>query len=292
MAKNPTARNGNGANGATNGNGKEKEESKKPIIIAAKPKDVGDARRAVFDDLALATGGEVLGRAWSRTAAQIRASDIGRTERTEVSTELMMIIPQEQHNENVRVRCAELRSQLAKMTLDDEGRGLIVQRLAWLNGGMGILKIGTESKLDREVRAQNAERTLKVLSAAQHTGMVPGGGAAFFHAIPALDEIDAEDDVRFGVQVVQRALEAPLRQILDNAHVPSSSVIMDQIKLGGPTTTYDVIGARVVDAYEGGVLDVAGVLTTVLQTAASAALMALTTDTIVYHKNPKQATTP
>ena len=277
----------------SNGNGKEKEEeSKKPVIIAAKPKDVGDARRAVFDDLALATGGEVLGRAWSRSAQQIRASDIGRIQRSEISNELMMIVPQEQHNEAVQARCADLRAQLAKMTLDDEARPLAIQRLAWLTGGMGILKIGTESKLDREVRAQNAERTLKVLSSAQHTGMVPGGGAAYFHAIDALNEIEAEDDVRFGVQIVQRALAAPLRQILDNSHVASSSVIMDQIREAGPTATYHVIDAKVVDAYEGGVLDVAGVLTTVLQTAASAALMALTTDTIIYHKNPKQATTP
>jgi chaperonin GroEL len=297
---NGRASNGNGTgnsngNGNGNGNGKEKEkeeESKRPIIIAATPKDVGDARRAVFDDLALATGGEVLGRAWSRPITQIRASDIGRTQRTEVSLELMMITPEQQHNTGVQERCAELRTQLAKMTLDDEGRPLVVQRLAWLNGGMGVLKIGTESKLDREVRAQNAERTLKVLSAAQHTGMVPGGGAAYFHAIPALNEIEAEDDVRFGVQIVQRALEAPLRQILDNAHVPSSSVVMDQITQAGPSATYDVISAKVVDAYEGGVLDVAGVLSTVLRTAASGALMALTTDTIVYHKNPKQSTTP
>jgi chaperonin GroEL len=290
MMKKANARTGT-SNG--NGNGKEKdEESKRPVIIAAKPKDVGDARRAVFDDLALATGGEVLGRAWSRSVSQIRASDIGRTQRTEVSTELMMIVPERQHNEAVQARCAELRAQLANMTLDDEDRPLVVQRLAWLNGGMGVLKIGTESKLDREVRAQNAERTLKVLSAAQHSGMVPGGGAAYFHAIPTLDEVEAEDDVRFGVQIVQRALEAPLRQILDNSHVPSSSVIMDQIRQTGPSATYDVISAKVVDAYEGGVLDVAGVLTTVLQTAASGALMALTTDTIVYHKNPKQAMNP
>jgi chaperonin GroEL len=283
----------NPARNGANGNGKEKqEESKRPVIIAAKPKDVGDARRAVFDDLALATGGEVLGRAWSRATSQIRPSDIGRITRSEVSNELLMIIPEQQDNPAVQARCAELRAQLARMTLDDEARKLVVQRLAWLSGGMGVLKIGTESKLDREVRAQNAERTLKVLSAAQHTGMVPGGGAAYFHAIPALDEVEAEEDVRFGVQIVQRALEAPLRQILENAHVSSSSVIMDQIRQAGPTATYDVIGAKVVDAFEGGVLDVAGVLTTVLQTAASAALMALTTDTIVYHKNPKQATTP
>ena len=281
------------SNGKEKGKEKEKEEeSKKPIIIAAKPKDVGDARRSLFDDLALATGGEVLGRAWSRSVKQIRGSDIGRTQRTEVSNELLMIVPEDQQNEGVNARCADLRAQLAQMTLDDEDRPLAIQRLAWLTGGMGILKIGTESKLDREVRAQNAERTLKVLSSAQHTGMVPGGGAAYFHAISALDGIEAEDDVRFGVQIVQRALAAPLRQILDNSHVASSSVIMEKIRQAGPTATYHVIDAKVVDAYEGGVLDVAGVLTTVLQTAASAALMALTTDTIIYHKNPKQATTP
>jgi chaperonin GroEL len=161
-----------------------------------------------------------------------------------------------------------------------------------LTGGMGVLKIGTESKLDREVRAQNAERTLKVLSSAQHTGVVPGGGAAYFHAIPALDAVDAADDVRFGVQLVQRALAAPLRQILDNCHLPSTSVVMDQIRQAGPTATYDALNGQVIDAFDGGVVDAVGVLTTVLQTAASAALMALTTDTIVYHKNPQQATNP
>jgi chaperonin GroEL len=291
MAKKAASRHGSNGNGKENGKEKE-EESKKPVIIAAKPKDVGDARRAVFDDLALLTGGEVLGRAWTRSVEQVRASDLGRTQRTEVSNELMMIIPEEQMSPAVQERCAELRAQLANMTLDDEGRPVVVQRLAWLSGGMGVLKIGTESKLDREVRAQNAERTLKVLSAAQHTGMVPGGGAAYLHAIPVLDQVEAEEDVRFGVQLVQRALEAPLRQILDNSHLPSSSVVIDQIRQAGPTATYDVLNAKVVDAFEGGVLDVAGVLTTVLQTAASAALMALTTDTIVYHKNPKQATNP
>lgn len=284
-------------NGKEKQNGKEKEkekeeESKKPIIIAAKPKDVGEARRAVFDDLALLTGGEVLGRAWTRSVSQVRASDLGRTQRTEVSTELMMLIPEQQTSAAVQERCAELRVQLANMNLDDEARPLAVQRLAALNGGMGVLKIGTESKLDREVRAQNAERTLKVLSAAQHTGMVPGGGAAYLHCIEALNHVEASEEILFGVQVVQRALETPLRQILDNAHLPSSSVVIDQIRQAGPTATYDVVNSRVVDAFEAGVLDVAGVLITVLQTAASAALMALTTDTIVYHKNPQQAMNP
>lgn len=272
--------------------GKPKTDSKKPVIIAVKPKDVGDMRRAVFDDLAVLTGATVLGRAWSRSPGQAKADDIGRIARTEFASERVMLVPDRPDTTAIQQRAAELRAQLAEMTLDDEDRPKVVQRLATLNGGMGILKIGAESKLDREVRAQNAERTLKVLSAAQHSGIAPGGGAAFFHAIEALDDIEADDDTRFGVNIVRRGLEAPLRQILDNAHVPSSSVIMDKIRQAGPTATYDAMEGKVVDAFEAGIVDAAGVLTTVLQTSASAALMALTTDTIVYHKNPQQALTP
>lgn len=281
-------------NGKENGqaNGKEKAESKKPLILAVKPKDVGDVRRAVFDDLALVTGGTVLGRAWSKGLEHATAKDLGRVQRVEFAAERIHILPENQYNAAVQQQTADLRARLEAMTLDDEDRPNLVQRLAALTGGMGVLKIGTESKLEREVAAQNAERTLKVLSAAQHTGVVPGGGAAYFHAIPALDALDVDGDQRFGVQIVQHALAAPLRQILDNAHVPSSSVVMDQIRRAGPTATYDVIKEQVVDAWEGGVLDVCGVLATVLQTAASGALMALTTDTIVYHKKPDQAMNP
>lgn len=281
-------------NGKENGqaNGKEKAESKKPLILAVKPKDVGDVRRAGFDDLALVTGGTVLGRAWSKGLEHVTAKDLGRVQRVEFAAERIHILPENQFNAAVQQQTADLRARLEAMTLDDEDRPNLVQRLAALTGGMGVLKIGTESKLEREVAAQNAERTLKVLSAAQHTGVVPGGGAAFFHAIPALDALDVDGDQRFGVQIVQHALAAPLRQILDNAHVPSSSVVMDQIRRAGPTATYDVIKEQVVDAWKGGVLDVCGVLATVLQTAASGALMALTTDTIVYHKKPDQAMNP
>ena len=269
-----------------------KGESKKPVIIAARPKDVGDTRQAVFDDLAALTGAEVLGRAWSRSAAQALPSDLGRVQRSEVTLERMLVLPENRLTPEARRRSDDLQARLARMTLDDEDRPLVVQRLAMLNGGMGLLKIGTESKLEREVQAQNAERALRVLSAAQHTGVVPGGGAAYLHCMAALDDIDAPEDMRFGVQLVQHGLVAPLRQILENAHVPSSSVIIDRVLRAGPGATYDVMSERVADAHEVGVLDVAGVLATVLQTAASAAMMALTTDTIVYHKNPKQAMTP
>ena len=92
-----------------------------------------------------------------------------------------------------------------------------------------------------------------------------------------------------GVNVVRRSLSAPCRQILDNAHVSSSSVIIEKIKEAGEGATYDVLKEKIINAHESGVLDVTEVLKTVLQTATSGALMALTTDTIVYHKSPEQS---
>ena len=275
----------------TNGDDKQKQR-KKYGLAAAQIKLVGAERRDALDDLAVMTGATVLGRDFTKPTARATVADLGRALRTEVDKDAIYVVPEHQHNPEVRERAAELRQQLAKMTLDDEDRPKLVARVSALSGGMGVLKIGAESKLDREVRAENAEKTLKVLSAAQHGGVAPGGGAAYIHAIPALDNLDVDGDVAMGVQVVARALAAPMRQILKNAHVPSENVIIDRVRTAGPTSTYDVFHEKVVDAFEGGVLDVSHVLTHVLQTAASGAIMALSTDVIVYRKKPEQVYKP
>jgi chaperonin GroEL len=272
-------------------------KQEKMLIVGVKLKDVGDDRRAAYDDLGMVTGATVFGRDWSKPLEDITADDLGKVLRTEVTKDLLHVVPERFHTPEVQEKTAELRHRLGQMTLDDEQRPLLVKRLSALSGGMGVLKIGAESKLARDVQAASAERALKVLSAAQHGGVVPGGGAAFFHAISALDAVKEEADirggplgadVRFGVEMVQRALQAPLRQILENAHVSAPSWQMELIREAGPTATYDVMTGSVGDAFELGVLDVTNVLETVLRTAASSALMALTTDTIVYHKNPKE----
>lgn len=284
--------NGNGADKAGSEDGeaakKAKLEAQKMLIVGVKLKDVGDDRRAAYDDMGMVTGATVFGRGWSKPVTQITPDDLGKVLRTEVTKDFLHIVPERFRTAEVREKTAELRRRLSGMPLDDEQRPLLVKRLSALSGGMGVLKIGAESKLDREVRASNAERALKVLSSAQTGGVVPGGGAAFFHAAAALDQLEVEGDVAFGVEIVRRGLAAPLRQILENAHVSAPSWYMEQIRDAGPTATYDVLNERIGDAFELGVLDVTEVVETVLRTAASSALMALTTDTIVYHKNPKQ----
>ncbi|MFZ1757254.1 MAG: TCP-1/cpn60 chaperonin family protein, partial [Caldilineaceae bacterium] len=107
-----------------------------------------------------------------------------------------------------------------------------------------------------------------------------------------LEDVQFDDDARFGVQLIHKALEAPLRQILVNAHVAAPGVIIDRVAEAGQGATYDVLQEKVDDALACGVLDVAGVSEMLLRTAVSTALMALSTDTIVYHKQPKQSMEP
>lgn len=271
---------------------KEAGEDKRLQILAVDIKFIGDERRMAFEDLSLLTGAVILGRDFTKSVAQAKAEDLGRILRAEAGTETMYLLPEKQYSAPVQAKAAELRSRLAGMTQDDEARPAMMRRLSALNGGVGQLKVGTISKQDREIQANLAERALKVLSAAQYGGVVPGAGAALVHAIPALDQISLSGDAAVGLEVLRRTLSAPLYQILQNAGVDAPAIYVERVREGGPTTTYDALTGQVVDAVAGGVLDVANVVCGILEIAVSGATMALSTDTIVYHKKPEQSMQP
>jgi chaperonin GroEL len=147
---------------------------------------------------------------------------------------------------------------------------------------------------------EQAQRAIKVLSMAQRSGVLPGAGAGLHYCIPALEQAlqgsrqtgELSGDVAAGVQVLMRALSAPLRQIVTNAGVNAPNVVLHQLSERGAPYTYDVAKHEVSDAYACGVFDVLEITSGVLQTAVSGALMALTTDAIVYHKKPKDSLEP
>ncbi|MEZ4675453.1 MAG: TCP-1/cpn60 chaperonin family protein [Caldilineaceae bacterium] len=187
------------------------------------------------------------------------------------------------------------RQLVVETPLDDEDRPKYARRLATLTGGVGELKIGAHAKTEREVREAQAERSFKVLSAAQRGGVVPGGGAALYHCIPALlaaADQEEDDNIAQGMRVLASAITAPVEQILINAGVNAPKVEMQRMRDMGPHSTYDVFSGQVSDAFISGVLDVTDVVAQVLQIAASGAMMALSTDAIVYHRKPKQSLQP
>ena len=267
-------------------------EKKKLNILAAKIKPVGEERRYAMEDMALLTGATILGQGFTPSPRRATVEHLGRAPRVEVDNGQFRLLPERQRLVNAQPEVDMIRQRLAGMAQNDEGRPLLMNRLASLSGGMGTLKVGAIGKLEREVMSENAERALKVLSTAQLTGVVPGGGAAFVHARAALKAVKFDDDAAYGVKLIHDILDAPLRQILVNAHVSAPGVIIDRVTEAGPESAYDVLQDKVDNAMACGVLDVAGVVDTVLRTAVSTALMALSTDTIVYHKNPKQAMEP
>lgn len=281
--------------GALVANNQAPKEQKKLSILAVKLKPVGQELKWAMTDLALLTGATLLGTNQPRSAANARPGDLGRTQRAEFVTNSVVIVPPDNQRAEIQDEITRLRKFIAEAPLDDEERPKLIKRLATLTGGVGELKIGAHTKGERELREVQSERSFKVLSAAQRGGVVAGGGAALFHCVPALMATAAQepdDDVAAGMRVLARALSQPLRQIVINSQVSAPEVFINQVREGGVHATYDALNQRVVNAYETGILDAADVIARVLHIAASGAMMALSTDSIVYHKKPQESMTP
>lgn len=265
-------------------------------VLAARLNDVGETLRQNLDDLALLTGCTVLGRPHTRPARLARPGDLALARRVEVGEEQIFVQPQRAANPRIPALVGEIRATLADLPMDEPERTLLQHRLSALNGGMCVLHIGAGNRREIEMRLANAERGLKVLSAAQHGGVVAGAGAALLHCRPALapafEQFEPDSDAFRGVEVMHRALAAPLTQILKNAQVNAPGVILERVGAAGPTATFDALSGQVVDAWASGVLDVARVLDLVVDSAVSGAAMALSTDAIVYHRKPGESLDP
>ncbi len=271
------------------------EDKKKLSTLAVKLKVIGQEFKWALTDLALLTGATVLGTSHVRSGARALPSDLGQTQRVEFANKGVVVVAHDSQRAEIQDEVSRLRRLVVDTPLDDEDRPKYMRRLATLTGGVGELKIGAHVKGEREVREAQATRSFKVLSAAQRGGVVAGGGAGLFHCIPAvLAAADAESDegVAQGMRLLAKALAAPLEQIITNSGLGVPRVFMQQIRDGGPNTTFDVFAGKVVDAYTSGVLDVNDVVAKVLHIAASGAMMALSTDAIVYHRKPQQSLQP
>ncbi|MFN8495764.1 MAG: TCP-1/cpn60 chaperonin family protein [Caldilineaceae bacterium] len=286
---------GGAALGALVANTQAPEDKKKLTIMAVKLKAVGQEARWAMTDLELLTDANILGPNQTRDGAHARAGDLGHAQRAEFVNNGLVVVAHDANRDVVQQEITNLRTHITSLPLDDEDRPKYIKRLSTLTGGVGELKIGAHSKGEREMLEAQAERAFKVLSSAQRDGVVAGGGAALFHCIPALNaaaDQTTDEDIKQGIRLLANALATPLRQIAINAGVPAPAVVLQQVRDGGPSMTFDALSGRVVDAHEAGVLDVTDIVTKVLQIAASGATMALSTDTIVYHRKPQESMTP
>ncbi len=266
-----------------------KAQGKLPIV-AVQMKFVGEERILAYQDLALLTGATTVGNDISKAAEDIGPADLGDVDRVEVDTDSFYVLARNQFDPAVRRKASELRRQLAETAMDDDAWEILVRRVSTLSGGVGQLKVGANSKVERELLADLAKRAIRVLSKAQRSGVVPGAGASLVHAAAALDM--SEERLAPGKRILERALSAPLERIMANAYVENVGVQVQRVRDAGPPAVFDAYSGTVQDAFEAAILDVPDILIDVLRTVVSNSVMVITTDAIVYHKEPEQSFTP
>jgi chaperonin GroEL len=281
-------------------NHQQPREKRRLALLAARLVAVQEERLHHWADLEVLTGARLLGGTHTRSALRLQPDDLGFAERVEFARDGVALQATRERRTLLNAEVAALHQRLAPLPFDAPERPALVRRLATLSGGMAELRIGASSQYERDRLHASAERGLKVLTAALRGGAVAGAGAAFVHALPALEEhagalqagSPAHADRAFGARLLVESLDAPLAQIARNAGVNHPAAIVAQVAERGAPWTWDALESRLVDSSCSGLLDATDVVIAALSGAVSAAQMALTTDAIVYHRNPQQSLEP
>jgi chaperonin GroEL len=221
-------------------------------------------------------------------------ADLGSVRRAEAGGEHLVVSGGGGDPALRRDQLQELQAQLARLPETDDERNDLIVRIARLAGGIGVLKIGTHSKLERKALHQKAEKAIRSLRLALAEGVVPGGGAAYLRVIPAVERLQASlsGDEQHGARIMVRALEEPFRRIVRNRGLKDPAVAIAEIRRCGPDYVYDALADCYGPYSQIGLLDPAGVLRIALETAASGAAMALTTGVLILHRKPEETLEP
>lgn len=249
-------------------------------VVAIKAPGFGDRRARILEDIAVVTGGKVVSKDFGMTLADVQLQDLGTAKTVKVTKDATVIVDGAGSKEAIDARIAQMRSELDR--LDSEfDREKLQERLAKLSGGVAVLKVGAATESELKEKKSRIEDALQATRAAVEEGIVAGGGVALINAIPAIDKLDiADKDQQVGVDIIRKALEAPMRAIAQNAGY-EGSVVVEKVK-GMPAGE----GVNFANGEEGnmiemGVNDPVKVTRTALQSAASVAALILITEATI-----------
>ncbi len=254
-------------------------------LLAVKAPGFGDRRKAMLQDIAVLTGGTVISEDVGRKLEGVTINDLGRARKVVSTKDDTTIIDGAGEESAIKGRIAEIRIEIDRTTSDYD-REKLQERLAKLAGGVAVIRVGAATETELKEKKHRVEDALSATRAAVEEGIVPGGGVALINAISSLDGVKLElDDENTGVQIMRRALEAPMRRIAANAGqdgaVIVQSVRAEQASKGDNRMGYDVLSARFVNMIEAGIIDPAKVTRGALENAASIASMILTTEALI-----------
>jgi chaperonin GroEL len=260
-------------------------------VAAVKAPGFGDRRKAILGDIAILTGGKAITEDLGIKLEGVKLEDLGKAKRITIDKDNTTIVDGSGKASEIEGRVKEIRSQIEKTTSDYD-REKLQERLAKLVGGVAIIKVGAATETELKEKKARVEDALHATRAAVEEGIVPGGGVALVRAVPAVDKLIAtlEGDEKIGAQIVRRALEEPLRQIIANAGEEGAVVVAKVLESKDQHYGYNAQTSTFEDLVKAGVIDPTKVTRTALQNAASIAALLLTTEALVVElPEPKSA---
>jgi chaperonin GroEL len=248
-------------------------------VLAVKAPGFGDRRKAMLDDIATLTGGQVISEEIGRKLDSVTLEDLGRARRVSSDKDNTTIVEGKGKEAAIKGRIKQIKAQIEETTSDFD-REKLQERMAKLSGGVAVIKVGAATEVELKERKHRVEDALSATRAAVEEGILPGGGVGLLNALPALDKIKAEGDEATGVDIIRKAVEEPIRWIANNAG-KDGSVIVDAVKKSKKGVGYDAEKDEFGNMIEKGIIDPTKVVRSALQNAASIASMVLITESLV-----------
>jgi len=250
-------------------------------VAAVKAPGFGDRRKAMLEDIAILTGGQVISEDLGIKLETASLDMLGSAKRVVITKEETTVVDGAGKKKEIQGRCAQIRAQ-AEETTSDYDREKLQERLAKLAGGVAVLRVGGATEVEVKERKDRVEDAMNATRAAVEEGIVIGGGTALLNAAKVLAKLEpANDDQRVGVEIVARALQAPIRQIAENAGHEGSIVVGKINDAKDPALGFDAQNGKYVNMFKAGIIDPTKVVRTALQDAASIAGLLITTEAMV-----------
>ena len=258
-------------------------------IAAVKAPGFGDRRKAMLEDMAILTGGQVISEDLGIKLETVTLDMLGRAKRVSINKDETTLVDGAGEKTDIEARCNQIRQQVEETTSDYD-REKLQERLAKLAGGVAVIRVGGSTEVEVKERKDRVDDALNATRAAVEEGIVPGGGSALLYASRALDALTpANEDQKVGIQIVRRALQAPVRQIAENAGDDGAVVAGKLLESSDSNYGFNAQEGRYEDLVKAGIIDPTKVVRTALQDASSVAGLLITTEAMVAERPEKQA---
>lgn len=249
-------------------------------VCAVKAPGFGDRRKSMLEDIAIVTGGKVISEDLGDKLEDVTLKDLGRAKKITVDKDNTTIVAGAGDKKSIETRANQIRSEI-ESTTSDYDKEKLQERLAKIAGGVAVIRVGGATEVEVKERKDRVEDALNATRAAVEEGIVPGGGATLLRAAQSLEKLEAINEAqRAGINIVRRALEAPIRQIAENAGV-DGAVVAGKVKELKSPMIFDAQNMEYVDAFKSGIIDPAKVVRTALQNASSVAALIITTEALI-----------